>query len=72
MEKNLKKNRYIDIYVLLNHITVCLKLRQHCKSSILQLKINTQLLMRTFTFFRMLSLLNPEYILHLLAHLTLN
>ena len=34
MEKNLKKN----LYVWLNHFVVHLKLTQHCKSAVLQLK----------------------------------
>ena len=37
MEKNLKKNIYVHIYVLLNHFAVNLK---YCKSTILQLKKN--------------------------------
>ena len=36
MDKNLKKNRFI--YVELNHFAAHLKLTQHCKSTILQLK----------------------------------
>ena len=34
--KDLKKNTYI--YMIPNHFTVHLKLTQHCKSTILQLK----------------------------------
>ena len=37
MEKNLKKNMYI-IYLSMNHFAVYLKLTQHCKLTILQLK----------------------------------
>ena len=40
MEKNMKKEIYIYIYVYvkLNHFTVHQRLRQHCKSTILQRK----------------------------------
>ena len=36
--KELKKYRYIHIYVELNHFSVHLKLTQYCKSNILQFK----------------------------------
>ena len=41
MEKNLQKKKiyiYIYMYIYLNHFDVHLKLTQHCKSTILQLK----------------------------------
>ena len=38
MEKNLKKDIYIYLYVLQNHFAVHQKLKQHCKSILLQLK----------------------------------
>ena len=31
MEKNLKKNTYIFIYIYMNHFAVYFKLTQHCK-----------------------------------------
>ena len=40
MEKNLKKEYivYIIEYIIYDHIAVYLKLTQHCKSTVLQLK----------------------------------
>ena len=40
MENNLKKNKFISIYLHQQHFTVYLKLKQHWKSTILQLKKN--------------------------------
>ena len=39
MKKNIYIYIYIYIYIKLNHFAVDLKLTQHCKSTILQLKI---------------------------------
>ena len=42
----MKKDIYIYIYIKLNHFAVYLKLAQHCKSTILQLKNFSNLMMR--------------------------
>ena len=38
MEKNMKKNIYIYVYVQLSHFAAQQKLTQYCKSTMLQLK----------------------------------
>ena len=43
MEKNLKKNIYICVYIYMNHFAVHWKLTQYCKSALLQYKIKIKL-----------------------------
>ena len=58
-----KKNNYVHIYIyihthitLLNYFVVCLKITQHCKSTIFQLKkVNCYLPIRTNRFVLSLS-----------------
>ena len=38
MEKNMKKNIYVHLYVWLNHFAIYQKLTQHCKSTTPQFK----------------------------------
>ena len=66
MRKESEKE-YIYVYVKLSHFAVCLKLTQHCKSTVLQYKITIKLKKNSILVLHFSSI--QSFHIHYVSHL---